>query len=78
MLLAEGRVWALEAYVGNPGSGIHCHPLDSVNPGFIWRAPLVNPLGSCTGMHKMGPKESRFGIVVFAARIAHVGLEGSG
>jgi len=22
------------------------HPLDSVNPGFIWQAPLVNPLDS--------------------------------
>ena len=31
-------------YVGNPGFGIHCHTLDSVNLGFIWRAPLVNPL----------------------------------
>ena len=34
------------SYVGNPGFGIHCRPLDSVNPGFIWRAPLVNPLDS--------------------------------
>ena len=33
-----------QPYVGNPGFGIHCHPLDSVNPGFLWRAPLVNPL----------------------------------
>jgi len=33
-------------YVGNPGFGIHCHPLDSVNPGFIWRVPLVNPFDS--------------------------------
>jgi len=32
--------------VGNPGFGIHCHPLDSLNPGFIWQAPLVNPLDS--------------------------------
>jgi len=34
----------LGAYVGNPGFGIHCHPLDSVHPGFIWRA-LGKPLG---------------------------------
>jgi len=60
--------------VGNPGFGIHCHPLDSVIPGFIWRAPLVNPLNSCTGIHKMGQHESRFGIFFFAARIAHVGI----
>ena len=33
-------------YVGNPGFGIHVHPLDSVNPAFIRRAPLVNPLDS--------------------------------
>jgi len=26
----------LRAYVGNPGFGIHCHPLDSVNLGFVW------------------------------------------
>ena len=26
--------------------GSHCRPLDSVNPGFIRRAPLVNPLDS--------------------------------
>jgi len=32
--------------MGNPGFGIHCHPLDSVNLGFIWRAPLVNPSDS--------------------------------
>jgi len=31
------------SFVGNPGFGMYCHPLDSVNPGFIWRAPLVNP-----------------------------------
>jgi len=30
----------------NPGSGIHCQPLDSVNAEFIWRAPLVNPMDS--------------------------------
>ena len=45
----RGRV----PYVGNPGFGIHCHRLDSVNPGFIWRVPLVNPLDSGTGIHKM-------------------------
>ena len=32
--------------MGNPGFGIHCHPLDSVNPGFIRRTPPVNPLDS--------------------------------
>jgi len=36
----------LWSYVGNPGFGIHCHPLDSVNPGFTWRAPLISPLYS--------------------------------
>ena len=45
----------------NPGFGIHCHPLDSVNPSFIWRAPLVNPLDSRTGIHEMGQHESNFG-----------------
>jgi len=63
-------------YVGNPRFGMHCHPLDSVNPGFIWRTPLATPwiaLDSRTGIHKMGKKESRFGIVCLAARIAHVG-----
>ena len=35
----------LFSYVGNPGFGIHYHRMDSVNPGFIWRAPLVNPIG---------------------------------
>jgi len=52
-------------YVGNPGFGIHCHPLDSVNPEFIWRAPMVNPLiplDSRTGIHKMGQTDSRFRI----------------
>jgi len=34
------------SYVGNLGFDLHCHPLDSINPGFIWRAPLVNPLDS--------------------------------
>jgi len=37
---------ALSPCVGNPGFGFHCHPLDSVNPGFNWRAPLVNPFDS--------------------------------
>jgi len=54
------------AYVGNPGFGMHCHLLDSVNPGFIWQAPLVNhvnPLDSRTGIHKMGQQESRIGFI---------------
>jgi len=29
-----------------PEFGIHCYPLDSVDPEFIWRASLVNPLDS--------------------------------
>jgi len=49
--------------------------LDSLNPGFIWRAPLVNPLDSRTGIHKVGQKESRYGLFFFAARIAHVGQQ---
>ena len=53
--------------MGNPGFGIHCHLLDSVNPGFIWRqAPLVNhvnPLDSRTGIHKMGRQESRIDVL---------------
>jgi len=64
--------------VRNPEFGIHCHPLDSVNPGFIWRAPPVNPLDSfgCTYMDsEMGQKSSRFRIVCFVGQIAHVGLE---
>ena len=45
--LARGsRLYTSGVYVGNLGFGIHCHPLDSVNPGFIRRAPLVNPLDS--------------------------------
>jgi len=53
--LGHGRVvLGSRPYVDNPVFGIHCHPLDSVNPGFIWRAPLVNPLDSRTGIHKMG------------------------
>ena len=35
-----------QSYGGNPGFGINCHPMDSMNPGFIWRVPLVNPLDS--------------------------------
>jgi len=38
-----------------------------------WETPWI-PLDSRTGIHKMGQQESRFGIVFFAARIAHVGL----
>ena len=37
---------ALEPYVANSGLSVHCHHLDSVNPGFIWRPPLVDPLDS--------------------------------
>jgi len=45
--MERGSALAMEPYVGNPGFGIHCPPpLDSVNPGFIWRAPLVKPLDS--------------------------------
>ena len=53
---------------GNPGFGIHCHPLDSVNPGFILRAPLVNPLDSRTGIHKMAATKFRLGFVFFSLR----------
>jgi len=49
-------------YVGDLRFGINCHPLDSVNPESIWRAPLLNPVDSRTGIHKVGQTESRFGI----------------
>jgi len=61
------------SYVGNPGFGIRCHPLDSANPGFVWRVPLANPLKSLdsrTGIYKMGQKESRFRIFFLAAQNA--------
>ena len=66
--------------MGNPGFGIHCHPLDSVNPRFIWRTPLVNPLDSFGLMYsdfiKWANKNLDSGFVFFAARIAHVGWSG--
>jgi len=46
LLFVSDQFNVSRSYVGNPGFGIHCHPLDSVNSEFIWRAPLVNPLDS--------------------------------
>jgi len=64
----------LQPYLSNPEFVLHCHPLDSVNPGFIWRAPLVKPYDfHVQGFIKWANKNLDSGLFFFAARIARRG-----